>query len=276
VNSLRRARKWKSRLLSLTLRRGLIKENYNRVQIVNALHIIFIMNSLTGMKAFVAGATGEVGKGAALALAKAGAQVVIAGRDQGKLESIKAENSDKDLKVVVADYSTVEGAKKLDETLGDEKFDLTIVSSGPWWPVYKLSTVDDFSVFGQALKANVETHMLLYRVLAPRTKSQFVTINGSAATVIPQTGLTGVTAYAVQGFAQLAYAECSTNPNLPSFTHAMISSSVGHAHVRGNTNDPEDFGRVFVPIALGKHTTDDESGLILIDDAMYRTLTKDL
>jgi NAD(P)-dependent dehydrogenase (short-subunit alcohol dehydrogenase family) len=234
------------------------------------------MTSLAGMKAFVAGATGEVGRGAALALAKAGAQVVIAGRNKGKLESIQSENPDKNFQVIVADYSTVEGAKKLDETLGDAQFDITVISSGPWWPVYKLSTADDFSVFGQALNANVETHMLLYRVLAHRTKSQFVTINGAAAKGIPQTGLTGVMAHAVEGFAKAAYAECSTNSNLPSFTHAMISSSVGHDGVRGNTNDPEDFGRVFVAMALGKHKTDNDSGLILINDAMYQALTKDL
>jgi NAD(P)-dependent dehydrogenase (short-subunit alcohol dehydrogenase family) len=234
------------------------------------------MSSLAGLKAFVAGATGEVGKGTALALAKAGAQVVIAGRNRGKLEIIKSENPDQDLQVIIADYSTAEGARKLDETLGDAKFDVTIISSGPWWPVYNLSTADDFSVFGQALNANVETHMLLYRVLAPRTISHFVTINGGAARGIPQTGLSGIAAYAVEGFAKVAYAECSTNSKLPRFTHAMISSSVGHANVRGDTNDPEDFGRVFVAMALGNHVTDNESGLILVNDAMYRSLTKDL
>jgi NAD(P)-dependent dehydrogenase (short-subunit alcohol dehydrogenase family) len=232
--------------------------------------------ALTGMKAFVAGATGEVGRGAALALAKAGAHVTIAGRNQSKLEAIQSDNADKNIEVVVADYSTVDGAKRLEEALGDARFDITVVSSGPWWPVYKLSTADDFSVFGKALNANVETHMLLYRVLAPRTKSQYVTINGAAAKGIARTGLTGVAAYAVEGFAKAAYAECSASNDLPNFTHAMISSSVGHGQVRGDTNDPEDFGRVFVAMALGKHTTDKDSGLILIDDTMYQILTKDL
>ncbi|KAG7349246.1 short-chain alcohol dehydrogenase [Nitzschia inconspicua] len=232
--------------------------------------------ALAGMKAFVAGATGEVGKGAALALAKAGAQVTIAGRNKSKLETIQSDNADLNIDVIVADYSTVSGAKQLDDTLGDTQFDVTVVSSGPWWPVYQLSTTDDWTVFGKSLNANVETHMLLYRVLAPRTKYQFVTVNGAAAKGVAQTGLTGVAAYAVEGFAKAAYAECEANRDLPQFTHAMISSSVGHGHIRGDTNDPEDFGRVFVAMALGKHNTDKQSGLILIDDAMHQTLTKDL
>ena len=232
--------------------------------------------SLAGITAFVAGATGEVGKGAALALANAGAKVFIAGRDAAKLEAIRSANSDKDIHVVVANYNTVEGAMELDKFLGDAKFDVSIASSGPWWPVYKLSTVDDFSVFGKALNANVETHMLLYRVLAPRTTSQFIAVNGAAARGIANMGLTGITAYALEGFAQSAYAECSKSDSLPNFTHAMIASSVGHAHVRGQTNDPVDFGRVFVAMALGKHSTDNHSGLIFIDDGVAQTLTKEL
>lgn len=239
-------------------------------------HANTMTSLLAGRKAFVAGASGEVGKGAALALASAGAHVTVAGRNQSKLELLQAENADKKFDIIVADYSTVDGAKKLDETLGDAKFDITVTSSGPWWPVNQLSTVDDYSVFGKALNANVETHMLLYRVLAPRTKSQFVTINGAAAKMIPQTGLTGVAAYAVEGFAKAAYAECSANNNLPDFIHGMVSASVGHEQTRGKTNDPEDFGRVFVAMALGKHSTDNESGFILLDDDMHQALTKDL
>lgn len=232
---------------------------------------------LSGIKVFVAGATGEVGKGAALAMAREGAQVWIAGRNKDKLDAVKSSNPDLNIRMAVVDYSTADGAKQLDELLGDTEFDVAVVSAGPWWPVNDLSTAQDLSVFGKALNANVESHMLLYRILAPRTRSQFITVNGSAARFISHVGLTGVTAYALEGFAKAAYAECSRNDSLPQFTHAMIQSSVGHASMRGSaTHDPIEFGRVFVAMALGKHSPDDDSGLILVDDAEYESLSKSL
>ena len=237
---------------------------------------------LSGKNVFVAGATGEVGKGAALAMAKQGANVWIAGRNIDKLMAIKndALESNPDLMItpIAADYSTVDGATQLDKALTEEhgnvKFDTAVVSAGPWWPVNDMSKVDDFSVFGKALNANVESHMLLYRVLAPRTKSHYVVVNGAAARGIAQVGLTGVMAYALEGFAKLAYAECSRDGETkPQFTHAMIQSSVGHAAMRGKTHNPVEFGRVFVAMALGKHSTDNDSGLIVVDDAAYENLS---
>jgi short-subunit dehydrogenase len=235
---------------------------------------------LTGIKAFVAGATGEVGKGAAVALWQSGAEVWIAGRSESKLREVKAGlmKDDDRVHVVAADYSTVEGAKVLEASLPPNDFDVVVASSGPWWSVTKLYDAD-LDVFEKALRANVLSQILLYKVLVKRTKKHYILVNGSAANWLPQASLTGIAANAVVGFSKVAHAECSTDDataaGLPQFTHALISSSVGHGQMRGHTNDPVEFGRVFVAMAAGKHSLDD-SGTIHINDQMYQDLVKKL
>lgn len=231
--------------------------------------------SLAGKKILVAGATGEVGRGAALAFASAGADVFIAGRNEQKLNDVKASMMAKQgsttVTVIATDYSTVAGAKKLQESVKQVTFDTVLVSSGPWWPITEMTKVEDLSVFGKALAANVEAHMLLYRILAPITKEQYITINGMAAEGLPSTGLTGILANAVQGFTKVAHDECAKRDSLPNFTQAMIQASVGHGQFRKNTTDPETFGSVFVAMAKGLHRTD-ESGSIIVDDALVESL----
>lgn len=232
---------------------------------------------LAGIKAFVAGATGEVGKGAALALANAGAEVWIAGRSEEKLNALKASfPTGRTVHVVTADYSTVEGAKELEQKVKEfPPFDIVVASSGPWWPIYKLSEVEDIGTLERAFQANVLAQLLLYRVLVKRTKTHFISVNGSAAISLPQSGLTGILANSVVGFAKVAFAECDADNRLPQFTHALVSSSVGHSQFRADTLDPVDFGRVFVAMALGKHKVD-STGSILVNDSTYADLVKQL
>lgn len=154
-------------------------------------------------------------------------------------------------------------------------FDSVIASSGPWWPFNDLSTVPDLDVFGKALRSNVEAHMLLYRIIAPKTKEHYIIINGAALKGLPHSGLTGITALAVSGFANVAHLECSKSKDLPDFTHCLLSSSVGHAKFRSETHKPEEYGRAFVAMAMGKHESD-ETGTVLLDDAMYEMLVRTL
>jgi hypothetical protein len=115
--------------------------------------------------------------------------------------------------------------------------------------------------------------MLLYRALVKRTKKHYILVNGSAANWLPQAGMTGITANGVVGFSKVANAECSGDAELPQFTHALVSSSVGHG--RPGTNDPVDFGRVFVAMAAGKHSVD-ATGTVHVNDDTYRELVKKL
>jgi hypothetical protein len=73
----------------------------------------------------------------------------------------------------------------------------------------------------------------------------------------------------------VAHAECAADPTLPLLTHALVSSSVGHGQFRSQTNDPVDFGRTFVAMALGKHRLD-KTGTIEVNDEVYKALVQQL
>lgn len=231
---------------------------------------------LSGFKALIAGATGEVGKGAAVALWQSGAEVWIAGRSEAKLREIKSSlmKDDDKVHILPADYSTVQGAKKLESMLPPGHFDVVVASSGPWWRVNQLHEAD-LETFERAMHANVHAQLLLYKVLVKRTKKHYIVVNGSAANMLPHSTLTGICANSVVGFAKVAHAECAADPTLPLLTHALVSSSVGHGQFRSQTNDPVDFGRTFVAMALGKHRLD-KTGTIEVNDEVYKALVQQL
>jgi NAD(P)-dependent dehydrogenase (short-subunit alcohol dehydrogenase family) len=238
--------------------------------------------SLKGCTALVTGATGEVGRGAAYALSKEGAFVILAGRNLEKLQAIQDGLPHKlDSDIIAVDYSTIIGAKALEakvQTLG-KKLDMVMASSGPWWPVHRIAAQGDIDTLFQAAQANFVAHLLLYKVLAPHCHGQYLMITGVAGLNIAGAGLTGVLDHACVGASQLMHAECNSRNNetmsLPTFTRVMLSCSVGHVHVRGSgTNDPNEFGRVFVAMALFKHASfkDGASGTLLLDDDVMEKL----
>lgn len=222
---------------------------------------------LKGMKVLVAGATGEVGRGAAFSLSQAGAIVTVVGRSHEKLSALSLPG---EKHIIATDYSTVEGTKELAKAVADQTFDVVVASSGPWWPVNELSNVDP-ETLKNATAANFLSQMNLFSVLATRCKGQYLMVNGAAAKGLPSTGLTGVLASACVGASVVMSNECVNSPDLPDYSHVLIDSSVGHAQFRTETIDPNEFGRVFVAMALKKHQVDAE-GTILVDDACYERL----
>lgn len=65
--------------------------------------------------------------------------------------------------------------------------------------------------------------------------------------------------------------ECSQSDILPDYTHVLVLSSVGHAQFCSETLNPNDFGNVFVTMALKKYAVD-EKGTMYVDDAYYKEL----
>jgi NAD(P)-dependent dehydrogenase (short-subunit alcohol dehydrogenase family) len=226
--------------------------------------------SLAGKQAFVAGATGEVGRGAAYALSAAGAEVYLAGRNAEKLRAIQATLPNKSHVLPPADYSTVNGAKELKNAVEALEFDVVVASAGPWWPINKLSGVDPETI-EDAIKANFQSQVNLFSILGSKTKN-YILVNGSAAQGLPFSGLTGVLANSVLGLAKLLDHECK-DKNMPRFTHALISASVGHP--RDYTMDPNEFGKAFVAMALAKHQVDSD-GTIVIDNDCFNKLAASL
>lgn len=248
----------------------------SRSHVVNGLdhietHRLEAMSSLlAGKKVFIAGASGEVGRGAAFALASEGASITLAGRSSDKLQAIQKTLPGESHNWVAIDYSTVEGAAELSSQLSGEKFDVVIASSGPWWQIYKLSNADPVEM-QKATAANFQAQLNLYCTLASRCTGSYFMVNGTAALGLPQTGLTGVMANACVGAAIVMHAECQANSSMPHFTHVLVSSSVGHATTRQEFIETNDFGRVFVAMILDRHSVDDK-GTVLVDDDMYKKL----
>jgi 3-oxoacyl-[acyl-carrier protein] reductase len=89
------------------------------------------MFDLTGKKALVTGATGGIGAAIARALAGAGAQVGISGRNEDKLKSLAAELGDKAV-VLAADLSGADAAadlmKRAEEAMG--QVDILVNNAG--------------------------------------------------------------------------------------------------------------------------------------------------
>jgi NAD(P)-dependent dehydrogenase (short-subunit alcohol dehydrogenase family) len=254
-----------------------IQQQKDQVSLLPASQQTYIM-SLNGMRVFVAGATGEVGRGAAFALNQQGAFVYLAGRSQEKLRAIQDLLSDKSKSEIVAiDYSTVAGSKELQTRVNAmPKFDVVVASSGPWWPVARLaSDAASIDILYKAVQSSLSSQMFLYHVLVRRCTGHYIMINGSAALNIPQVGLTGILAHACMGAALLMNEECNKgDTNFPSYTHVMLSSSVGHTAMRGDTtHDPNEYGKAFVAMALGKHESQrDKDGTLWLDDDLYSKL----
>lgn len=226
--------------------------------------------SLAGKLAFVAGATGEVGRGAAYALSAAGAEVYLAGRNAEKLQAIQASLPSKSHVLPPTDYSTVNGANELKNAVEALKFDVVVASSGPWWPINKLSGLDPQTI-ENAIKANFQSQVNLFSILGSKTK-HYILVNGASAHDLPNSGLAGVLANSVVGLAKLLDHECK-DKNMPRFTHALISVWIGHP--MPDTMDPNEFGKAFVAMTLEKHQVD-STGTIVIGKECFNELAASL
>jgi NAD(P)-dependent dehydrogenase (short-subunit alcohol dehydrogenase family) len=212
------------------------------------------------MNVLITGATGEVGKGVAHAFLQRGAtRLFILGRSKDKLETLKRDYLGDDSRVVAiaADYSTEPGVREASEAvsavLAGEKLHHVVSCSGPWWPVPSLAAMDP-ATWRQAFAANVDAHFYTYRYFVGVTAESFQIVNGSAKDGLPQIGLTGITANAVDGLAKVATFENEGKQGAPRVYNVLLSSSVGHGGQRGRTNDPAAYGHAFVAVAFGKVT----------------------
>lgn len=114
-------------------------------------------DKLKGARCLVVGATGKIGRGAAKAFLKHGAQsVVIVGRNREKLADVTDGYLEGDKRVisVAQDVSTPEGAEKAARTVISEigEIDHLVSSSGPWWD----AGVDSFAKSFEALMKSIK------------------------------------------------------------------------------------------------------------------------
>src|SRR2546427_6046796 len=129
------------------------------------------MTSLSGKTALVMGASRGIGRATALALAKAGAQVVIHyGSGANEAEAVVAEISKAGGRAdaVGADLSTPDGAHKLARqvrTLVGDRLDILVANAG----ISKAATIEETTVddFDKLFAVNVRAPFFLVQQLLP-------------------------------------------------------------------------------------------------------------
>jgi retinol dehydrogenase 12 len=123
---------------------------------------------MNGKVCVVTGATSGIGKAAATALAKMGAQVVLVGRDQGRAESTAAEigaNSAVPPKVEIADLASMEQVRALAGRLASlDRIDVLINNAGLVLGEHRV-TEDGFE---HVFAVNHLAPFLLTNLLVPR------------------------------------------------------------------------------------------------------------
>lgn len=124
---------------------------------------------LSGKTVFVTGGNSGLGLETGRAMAAKGAHVVLAGRDQGKLDqavaSIKAENADAKLETIICDLGNLESVRACGAEANDrfEKIDLLINNAGVM-ACPQMATADGFEMqFG----TNHVGHFALTKELMP-------------------------------------------------------------------------------------------------------------
>mmetsp|Transcript_5243 Transcript_5243/g.17648 ORF Transcript_5243/g.17648 Transcript_5243/m.17648 type:complete len:240 (+) Transcript_5243:87-806(+) len=238
------------------------------------------MALLAGKSFVVTGATGNVGRGVALAALNHGARVVIVGRDTLKLTKLKADylRNSEDVLIALGDVSTEEGVQeakaKALEALGTPTVDYVFSSSGPWWQVPPHMSEVPFATFKQAINANVEAHFLIWQAFSPVTKACFVAVNGSAMKHLPHTGVTGFTANSVEGLCKLFAAEAKAKGTFR-FLESFLEARVADEETSQGAWPSEKYGNVVVAMVTAPES--DEWHVECPDDeAVYKKITAHL
>jgi NAD(P)-dependent dehydrogenase (short-subunit alcohol dehydrogenase family) len=149
---------------------------------------------LTGLKAFVTGATSGIGRAIARQLASEGADVIVHGRDAGRGDAVVAEivASGGVARFVRADLSNPAELSHFAEEIGE--IDILINNAGMSWfgPTNEL----DLDTFNTMFVANVRAPYYLVAAIAPK-----MAVRGSGSIVnissmVGQVGLANSAAYA--------------------------------------------------------------------------------
>jgi 3-oxoacyl-[acyl-carrier protein] reductase len=140
------------------------------------------MTTLTGKTALVTGASRGIGRASALALAAAGAQVLVHyGRGANEAEAVAAEirKAGGRADIVAADLATADGAHILAQqarTIIGERLDILVANAG----VSKAVTIEDTTVedFDRLFAVNVRAPFFLVQQLLP------ILSNGSSIVLV--------------------------------------------------------------------------------------------
>ena len=153
---------------------------------------------LVGRTALITGASKGLGKAMALALAEAGARVVLVSRDQGKLDetarAARAHGGKAD--VFVADVTDEDAVGRLERAVLDQvgKIQILINNAG----VNNRKPITDFTLaeWRQVVDTNLTSAFLLCRAFVPHMKGQGYGRILNMTSIMSHVALAGRTAYA--------------------------------------------------------------------------------
>jgi NAD(P)-dependent dehydrogenase (short-subunit alcohol dehydrogenase family) len=120
---------------------------------------------LHGRTALVTGAGNGLGRAISLALANAGAQVILTGRQLGKLESVAAEIGEP-ARVNVCDSSSEESVRALAAALAEREVSILVNNAGVAGPVASLTDISA-DEWDEVFAVNVRGVFLMCRAFLP-------------------------------------------------------------------------------------------------------------
>lgn len=177
------------------------------------------LQPLLGKSALIVGASGGIGSATAILLAKAGAQVILSGRDTEKLEALAAEiefAAGVEAPILAADLTDADQVNDLVQRAAaqfeGEKLDIVINSAG----VGAIKSIENLTPqdFQSLLAVNLYGAMLLsqaaVRVMAPRKSGHILHVVGILGKA-PMANATAYCAskYGLSGFIAALRAEVS-------------------------------------------------------------------
>lgn len=121
-------------------------------------------NRVTGRTALVTGAGNGLGRAIALALGRAGARVLLVGRDIDKLEAVRTDLDD--AATAVADVADPESVAALQAVLVSEDISILVNNAGVAGPVAPLTAVDPDD-WDDVFAVNVRGVFLMCRAFLP-------------------------------------------------------------------------------------------------------------
>lgn len=225
---------------------------------------------LTGRTALVTGATSGIGREIALQLGRAGAEVIVAGRnaERGAQTVAALEEAGAKARFVAADMADLDSVGRLAEQAGD--VDILVNNAGifPFIPTHEQTV----PVYDETFQVNVRAAFFLTAAIAPRMAARGAGSVVNISTISVEIGMPGLAVYS------------ATKAAVESLTRTW-AAEYGTSGVRVNTVSPgptltegapiEMVGPIGKTTLLGRHASPGEIAAAVVflasDRASYIT-----
>jgi NAD(P)-dependent dehydrogenase (short-subunit alcohol dehydrogenase family) len=210
---------------------------------------------LEQQRALVTGATSGIGRAAALKLAEAGAEVIVAGRDArrgaGTVAAIEADGGRG--RFIAADLSDLDAIARLAEQAGD--VDVLVNNAGifSFAPAHEI----DAATFDEMFSINVRAPFLLTAAIAPRMAARGAGSIVNVGTMVAHFGLAGASAYGASKAAIVSLTQTWAAEYGPHGVR-VNAVSVGPTRTEGTAGMADDIGQLGETTPLGRSASPEE------------------